>query len=128
MLFLAIYRIVGIILAGMDVHEDTDPFAELFRFIWVLCFIITVIWSIFLVIIAVGLWTGKQWARIIMIIFACFILVTFIISVVSSDKGINIIDIIISIIHMIIYPTIGAYLLFSNEAKSYFKMAKKIRK
>ena len=110
--FSGIYMVAAGIIEGRALRNDTGDLSDLFRLMWSICFVVTVILSVLLAFIAWGLLTGKQWARIVTIIICFTAIIVFILSYKEID--------IRMIIAFIIYSAIAGYLLFSKKARSHF--------
>lgn len=74
--------------------------------------IIVILLAVLSFFIARGLWKGKQWARIIVIIFAILGFISAIISLLKLDFSV--------IGSLVINGLIGGYLLFSENVKKAF--------
>lgn len=61
--------------------------------------------------IAKGLWNVKKWARILVIVLSCLVVLT----------GLTSISSIVSVISIVISGLIGGYLIFSKKVKAAFK-------
>jgi|SRR3989344_149147 len=75
--------------------------------------IIMIVFGILGFFIGRGLWKGRNWARIVAIIFACL---GILIAIISMIQG----SIISNIFSLVINGIIGGYLLFSSKVKEAF--------
>lgn len=93
-------------------------FAGVFGALVILAAIIIVGIGIFRIFVGVGLWKGRNWARVAAIILSILAMLLDIISVVQG--GLRGLGGIILILSLVINIIIGAYLSFNNTVKSAF--------
>tara|TARA_Y100000310_G_scaffold22931_1_gene21890 strand:- start:5 stop:526 length:522 start_codon:yes stop_codon:yes gene_type:complete len=126
-LFGAIFLSLGFFIKDMfqQILEELPPEAAadagiltfVAGFIWIFGGILLIL-GIFYILIARGLWKGKNWTRIFIIIsLSIFIIFT----IWKTIQGNYVLPIYMVVIDLIIAGAIMAYLIFSKKVKAFFK-------
>lgn len=76
--------------------------------------IFLIVLSVVSIIVGIGLWKGRSWARITQIVLG-------VLGILLSFSSLFAGDIVNSILMIIVYGLIVGYLAFNKEAKAYFK-------
>jgi hypothetical protein len=79
--------------------------------------VVLMLLSILSFFVAYGLWKGKNWARIMEIVFSVFFFVS---AFFSLFRGENFGDFFSSLLNLVFSGAIGGYLLFNKKAKKFF--------
>jgi uncharacterized membrane protein (DUF2068 family) len=104
--------ILGFFLFQIMVYSALDKSSEVSILISVLPILLGLtLWflGVFFIFIGIGLWTGKNWARISEIIIGTIFIVLFIIDIIRGDF--------FALFGLIIFSLIVGYLLFSKDVK-----------
>ena len=110
-----IFGLLFIVSAGL-VNSITNQIPILGLFgtgLFIIGAIIIIVLGILSFFIGRGLWKGRNWARILVVIFS---FISVLIAIVSMIQG----NILSNIITLVISLVIGGYLLFSNNVKETF--------
>jgi|SRR3989344_5716486 len=99
-----------------NVLNNTVSFTSLISGFITLFGVILLIFGLISIILATGLWKGKNWARIVTLIFTILSIIG-ILSSILQGKFSNLISLTIEI--LIVY-----YLLFNKDVKTFFKSKK----
>ena len=99
-----------------NVLNNTVSFTSLISGFITLFGVILLIFGLIIIILATGLWKGKNWARIVTLIFTILSIIG-ILSSILQGKFSNLISLTIEI--LIVY-----YLLFNKDVKTFFKSKK----
>jgi|FLOH01.1.fsa_nt_gi hypothetical protein len=112
----AVLSILGglaLILGGGAMASMIPTFGIIGGALFVVLGIIVLIVGIVEIFVALGLWKGQKWARIVAIIFAILAFIGAIMSIVGGSYAGG-------IIKLIIHGLIGAYLIVAKEVKDAF--------
>lgn len=82
-----------------------------------------VVWGVIMLLVGAvlsffigrGLWKGKNWARILEIVFSALAILSGLYNMITGSASF------MGIVNVLISGAIGGYLLFNKEAKAYFK-------
>jgi len=107
--------ILGFFLFQIMVYSALDKSSEVSILISVLPILLGLVpWflGVFLIFIGIGLWTGKNWARISEIVLGTIFIALFIIDILKGDY--------FALFGLVIFSLIVVYLLFSKDVKQAF--------
>lgn len=110
--FSVIFALLFIIGAGFIIN--IPAFAIFGTGIFILLGIIMLGFAVLDFFVARGLWKGRNWARIFMIIVSCIGIVLALVSLFSVES------LVYAILNIVINGLIAGYLLFNKKAKIFF--------
>jgi len=104
--------LTGLILLSIMVQNMRAEISSILNVVLFIIGILPFLFSIFFIFVGIGLWTGKNWARISEIVIS---IITVVLSIISFIRG----DF-LEVFTIILFSLIAGYLLFNKDVKKTF--------
>jgi|SRR3989344_3991687 len=111
--------------SGLEGFEELGGVFAIFGVFALVIGLVFLFFAVLSIFIAIGLWKGKNWARIIEIVFSCLgflfsLLIVLSTIFVIAQEGFDGFNFSLNLFSLLYNSLIGLYLIFNSKAKEFF--------